>query len=584
MKKVLIAVFTIFTISFSVSQDIASFKRDYENGKELFNMNRYGLAMQAFQPLTSSFNENPFIKEATFYYGVSAYYENQIETALSTFNRIKVYYPSWDQLDQVNLWLGKSYLKKSDINSAIKAFNELKNQENNDYASKILLAELEKIDSYDSIESLYQQYPDNKSIGITMAGAITKQPLLDQNRDLLYKLIKEYDLDEGSFKVVDVAESKKKSSYTVAIMLPFMINELQNNRGNVRNQFVIDLYQGVLLGVNLLKTLGIKVDVLVYDTENNTSKVRQILSKPELQHVDLIYGPLYPGPVKMTNEFSFKYKINMFNPLSSNSQIIGNNPYSFLYKPTYETQGKQVAEYIIKNVDKKDKIGFVFYGREQRDSLMAKSFMQTMYEAGDSTFNSMSVPENQSKRIIQFLTESTEVEEMEDEENRDFEMPELLKIGRDSIAFIYVASEQPAYAASTITALETRGDTTVLLGKESWLNSQIISYDALERLNALIFAPTYLDKNSSPYKFFESMYKETYNSLPSLNACLGYETIILLGKLMNKYGNHFQNEFDDKTMEGYLFGDYVLQRNNDNQNIPIVKFKGAELVRYQTKK
>ena len=66
-----------------------------------------------------------------------------------------------------------------------------------------------------------------------------------------------------------------------------------------------------------------------------------------------------------------------------------------------------------------------------------------------------------------------------------------------------------------------------------------------------------------------------------MNACLGYETVIILGKLLFKYGNHFQNEFDEESIEGYLFGDYALHNKNDNQVISIVKFEDSELTLYK---
>ena len=206
-----------------------------------------------------------------------------------------------------------------------------------------------------------------------------------------------------------------------------------------------------------------------------------------------------------------------------------------------------------------------------------------MKEAGDSTITTLCVAEDNLKKIIQILTEGTEVE-LDMDEGQRANTATIYKIARDSIGYIYVASENSAYATSVITAMETRGDTTLLIGNESWLNSQVVNYEALERLNAYIFAPTYLDKSTSSYKYFESKYKEKFNCPPSANACIGFETIMLLGKLLNKYGDHFQNDFDDETIEGYLFGKYTLNKRNDNQSIPIVKFEDSELHLYKPKK
>ena len=98
MKKIqfLIILLSFTTLSFSQSNE--SFQKSYENGKELFKIQRYGLAMQAFKPLTSAFNDNPYLKQANFYYAVSAYYENQIEIALGSLNYLKSNYPNWHRV------------------------------------------------------------------------------------------------------------------------------------------------------------------------------------------------------------------------------------------------------------------------------------------------------------------------------------------------------------------------------------------------------------------------------------------------------------------------------------------------------
>ena len=448
---------------------------------------------------------------------------------------------------------------------------------NKQYSTDLLLSGLEEISSYDSVANLYHQFPDNEAVAVKMANAITDQPFLEQDRDLLFNIVDRFQLDLEKYRIVDQSASKKKSSYTIAVLLPFMIKDLETNRSTVRNQFVIDLYQGMLLGVKELKSLDIKLNVVAYDTESKESKIKQILAKPEMQHVDLIYGPLYPNPVKLTNQFSYDYKINMFNPLSSNSKVIGNNPYSFLYYPTYETLSEKSAEFALSKI--KNHNGYVVFGRESKDSLMANSFINEMNENGDSTITTISVEESNSKKIIQILTDGVEVE-LEPGQNSRNNTMKLFKIPRDSIGYIFVASESSPYAASVITSMETREDTTLLLGNESWLNSQIINYEALERLNAYIFAPTYLDKTTSSYKYFESKYEDKYNSPPSLNSCIGYETILLLGKLLSRYGDHFQNDFTNQSMDGYLFGKYQLNNRNDNQHIPIVKFEDSELILY----
>ena len=573
MRKSLTILFLFLGFQ-SFSQDAASSLQKYQNGKELYNMGRYGLAMQAFKPLTSAFNENPYIRQANFYYGVSAYNENQIEVAKSSFSYLKSNYPEWDQMDEVNLWLIKCSLVRNNYGEAISSFNDLKKESSITYGTELLLSGLEKQQSFDSIQNLFEKYPNNKAVAIRMANAIASQPLLEQDKDLLYSIVEKYNLDTEKYRLIEISDSEKKKSYTVAVMLPLMLQDLQSNRANIRNQFVIDLYQGFMLGRDELKSMGIQLNVVSYDTEKSITKVKQLLSKPELQHVDLIYGPLYPGPVKLTNQFSFDYKINMFNPLSSNSQVIGNNPYSFLYMPSYETIGAYAARIVNKKAPKKN--GFVFYGEDEKDSIMALNFKKKMLEEGDSAITLFKIGDANSKKIIQILTDGTEVE-LGVDENNAVTKANMFKIPKDSLGFVFVASENASLAASTISALETREDSIFFIGHEKWLSSQIVSFDALERLNCHLLAPGYIDKQTSQYKYFENAFKEKYHTLPTFNACLGYETAIILGRLMQKYGNHFQFEYDDASVKTELGDKYLLNHENDNQFIPIIRFEDSEL-------
>ena len=110
----------------------------------------------------------------------------------------------------------------------------------------------------------------------------------------------------------------------------------------------------------------------------------------------------------------------------------------------------------------------------------------------------------------------------------------------DSIGHIFIASDRSPLVANTITALETRGDSIVLVGMEQWLRSNVLPFEALERLNTLMIAPNYFDKTSDRVKQIEDQYRTQYNTLPSDNALIGYETMIIMGKLMNRFGNLFQ--------------------------------------------
>lgn len=590
MKKISLAIIFVallFNVSFSQSQSES--QRKYENGKELFNLGKYGLAMQEFQPLTSIYNDNPYIKYASYYYGVAAYRKGELNESKYMFRSILSNFPDWEKAEAVNLWLTKIALEQRDYKTGLLYFREIKSDSLKERGEEMVINELSKIDQYEKLYEIYQEHPDSKAVAIALANKIQEQPLQKLDRGLLLNLVSLFDLDEEKYNIKAIAESEKKDVYQIAVLFPFMYNELKDSRQNIINEFVVELYKGMLLAQNKLRSKGIKVELLCYDTEKDSAKTARILKKPEMQHMDLIVGPLYPQPVKLASQFSYDHQINMINPLSTNAHVIGNNPYSFLFFPTNKTLGTKTAEWLINNTSYRE--GIIFYGTQEKDSVLAFSFKRQFEEdnAGKILLTKK-INESNTKEIIKLLTRKADMEtESEDDDTSDdifdVDEEEIFKIRRDSIDFILVSSDNPSMAASTITALETRQDSITLIGKGSWLKSPVVSYESLERLNAYIIAPTFIDDANKRYKDFKNSFIENYNSLPSENACTGFELIYTIGELLYQYGNHYQNELDEGDFkQGYLYAGYMLNKENDNQFFPIVDFENLELKKVNPRK
>ena len=156
---------------------------------------------------------------------------------------------------------------------------------------------------------------------------------------------------------------------------------------------------------------------------------------------------------------------------------------------------------------------------------------------------------------------------------------DYLAIQPDSIGHVFVASSEPALVANTITGLETRRDTIMLVGLEKWLDERVISLSGMNQLKTHLISPTYIDKTNPKFESLNSMYVEAFNAYPTKDFYIGFEAMVTLGKLMNRCGNLFQ--FDpgiNEVVEGGIFQGLLYGSRNSNQIVPIVKFEDAELV------
>lgn len=559
----------------------------YENARELMNLGKYGLAMQAFKPLTLSYGGNRYEKISSFYFAVSAYHDNQKYVARDMFLSSLQKYPTWEKLDEVNLWLTSIYMEDGDYYKGLNHASKIRNKEI--MSEAILLKEnyLKSL-NYNQLDTLLDIYPSDKEIASNLALKIIELPFAQQDRALLENIISVFELDKIKYRLNEEMISVKKDRYQVAVILPFMTEEIKNNPKHLSNEFVIEIYEGLMTGVSDLRNMGINVSIHSYDTQKDIDATSRILEMEEIKHMDLIIGPLYPGPVKLVSDFAFEYQINMINPLSSNSEIIGENPYAFLFMPSNETMGRKAAEFISSLLENKNAL--IFHGNNSGDSVMAYAYKKEIESKGFNVCHIEAVETEDAKNILDLLTNTVTIEfdaaefdslvaDDKIEGNLRITEKDFLVIQPDSIGHVFVASNDPALVANTITGLETRGDTIMLVGSERWLDEKAISLGGLDRLNSHLIAPTYIDKTRPKFEGLNTISMESFNTYPTRNFYIGYEVIMTVGKMMNKLGNRFQfdpgiNDF----VAGELFQGTLYGSENSNQIVPILKFYYSELV------
>ena len=161
--------------------------------------------------------------------------------------------------------------------------------------------------------------------------------------------------------------------------------------------------------VDTLGKQGVKLSLRAYDTEWKVEKIKTILNTEELKNTDLVIGPFFQDEAKPIQEFSLANRINTFNPVHNNSELIGANPYAFLYQPSVETLGKKSGEFLASYAKKKNCM--VFYGTSKRDSLLATNFIQAAHKNGLKIMAAHKVPKDGSKLIFDILITPTEFDE-----------------------------------------------------------------------------------------------------------------------------------------------------------------------------
>lgn len=183
-------------------------------------------------------------------------------------------------------------------------------------------------------------------------------------------LIRLFDGTEVNYTSLDGLDGK----IDVALMLPLYLKENSsrsyidsseyNQYGKKRYKVIkrpeewiyagserfIEYYEGVLLAVNNLRSLGLSIDLKVFDTEGDSLVVDNLLREGSLRNADLILGPVYSYNVDLVGKYARRSRIPVVSPLASrNTSILRSNPYLFKVKPgidvVEEAMAKEISDY-----------------------------------------------------------------------------------------------------------------------------------------------------------------------------------------------------------------------------------------------
>lgn len=543
------------------------FKRDYKKAKELYNEGNYSSAMDAFKPLMIYDRNNPYPEYACFYYALSAHRLGFSMIAKEMFLQTKKVYPEWDQKDDLNYWLVKIYLEQREYFHAWQLAKEIQNPSLKPDIDGLKKLALTKVDDVETLKMMLEENPHDEQISFSLAKAIGKQ-IIQTDAGLFDSLMAEFNWNKDDFLSSEALKPVFKNRYRIALMLPFRVSALDAGPGKKRSQNVLDIYQGMKLAADSLLGEGVLVDLMAYDTDHDPEVIKKLLKEEELKTADVIVGPLFLEDAKPVQEFSESNKINLFvHPLSYNSDFIGQNPFAFLYQPSHATLGEKSAELLAAKSSNKN--CFVFYGESPKDSVMAWSFIRTATKLGIKINYVEEVRTETSTDLLATLATPTEFDEWKN--------PKQFKLKLDSIGSVFVASDDPLIYTKVINSVESRGDSILVIGQESWLEDNSVELSKFERISVALASPNYAPVSYAPYLEFRRKYLQAHGVLPSGYAQKGYEFLMVLGHSLKKYGVYFQEDLKTSRVPGVLTSGYQMLPTHDNGLVPFVSFKQGRL-------
>lgn len=107
----------------------------------------------------------------------------------------------------------------------------------------------------------------------------------------------------------------------------------------------LETYEGILIAADSLRTLGLNVELEVYDTGADTSRVNRLIWSGMLDNIDLIIGPVFSYNIDRLASFAWQHDIPVVSPVPLRDQnILENRPTLYRVYP-----GIRVSQEILIN-------------------------------------------------------------------------------------------------------------------------------------------------------------------------------------------------------------------------------------------
>lgn len=342
------------------------------------------------------------------------------------------------------------------------------------------------------------------------------------NRTLKVALLLPFYLDENSER--SYIDSSEVDDYGEKIMEVINRDEKWVYPGST---YFIDFMLGVKLALDSLQKEGISVELFCFDTEADTSVVKEIVEMDDLSGMDLIIGPVYQYNLSIVALYAMSLRIPLVSPLSSKGNLTESNPYIFQIVPSIDAEFEKLASYVSNYHD--NNIVLIHSGdlREEDNILTLK---RNLF------------------RYFAYRTFFDEVIFKEIVYNEDFTVNDTINSVEHSLSkqvenLIIVPSGQEAFVSEILARLHTFSEeySITVLGYPTWMKFRNIELKYFYDLRVQIFTPFFIDYDNYRVKNFLRKYKHNFNTEPGQfsYAWKGYDIAYYFISGLSRYGDHF---------------------------------------------
>ena len=432
--------------------------------------------------------------------------------------------------------------------------------------------------------SVYEIVKENKDVKNNVkAGELLRIPYKQPKEE---RVIVENEVTDV-FEVVDTTEYVEEyvlpsfdseRLYKLALMMPlyleqvddaFLETEVSNKQLLAKPFSYLHFYEGFMLAVDsMVSQYDMKLDLKVYDVDQDTNKVISAINDPWLSNADVIVGPFHVKAFEKVMAFAEENDILIVNPMTNRDDLVVGNRSVVKVKPSNRYQIKNLESLI------RDKYtdNNVFIFAEDTNSMEYVRMVEDMVRENINPYSLVS--NKHIKKVIKKHQDAWKIEEVEFNENEYQSDNVILNVSlinqnpddstmlKNQIMFFNYAIDSLnevkkiassirnnvfiVYCDNKVFATEILNKINILAGEypsklialPEWSKFDKLFNENLMKLSTVVFDDDYTDYNTYKVGKFICKFRDNYGTEPKDIAYHGFNIAwYFLNALMN-YGDN----------------------------------------------
>lgn len=464
--------------------------------------------------------------------------------------------------------------------------------------------------------SVYEILKENKDLKKTpKSGTIIRIPYKEPTIETEI----EYETDEFNAEISESEEnvSEYEESYVpmsfdsdrlykVALMMPlyleqvdddFLEEEISNKQLLAKPFSYLHFYEGFMIAVDSMVTsLDMKIDLKVYDVDQDTSKINAALNDSWLLDVDIIVGPFHLKAFEKTMEFAAENDILIINPMTNKDEVVINNRNVVKVKPSYYYQ-MHWLENVIKdkytdnnvfiftmdtnNMDYARMIENIVSRNINEYSLVPNKHIKKVVKKHQDAWKSEEVKFNANEYksdnmkldvslINKFPDDSTRLKNQIKWYNYSVDSLNGVKKTASSIRnnLFVVFGDGKVFATEMLNKINilTKEFPSSLIALPDWSKYDNLFNENLMKLNTIVFDDEYTDYNSYSVGKFICKFRDTYGTEPKETAYHGFNVAWYFLNALINYGDDVKEGIETYSIP-LLNTTYSFDRRTSNDGL-----------------